>query len=91
MNTETTTQEKVNASHRAKYMLLLGPEEAPRALLFNGDHRYLAEVLDDDGMVVDHLVRSSRSCPTPRDLSLAAVLPPPAIGPADAVRCFALG
>lgn len=91
MNHATRSDDLKKHSHRAKYMVLLGPTEAPRALLFNGDHHYLAEVLDDDGMVVDHLVKSSRVCPTPRDLSLHEVLPPPAIGPADAVRCFALG
>lgn len=78
----------MNPTHRAKYMVLLGPDHAQRALLFNGDHDYLAEVIDDDGLVVENLVRSSRRCPAPGNLALNDVVPPPAV---DAgMRCFAL-
>ncbi|MGE5863852.1 MAG: hypothetical protein ACM32J_02010 [Rhizobacter sp.] len=82
----------MNRSHLAKYLVLLGPTEAPRALLFNGDHRYLAEVFDEDGITVDQLMKSSTVCPTPRNLALDDVVPSPAVGPGEeAVRCYALG
>jgi len=78
-------------AHCAHYMVLLGPSEAPRALLFNGECHYLAEVFDDDGMVVDQLVRCSTVCPKPADLMFDEVRPAPAAVNGDAVRCFALG
>ena len=73
---------------RAKYMILLGPTDAPRALLFDRDHRFLAEVFDEDSMVLDQLMKSSRVCPPPRDLALDGMADDE---PADAMRCFALG
>lgn len=79
----------MNRNHRAQYMILLGSDADQRALLFNGDHRYLAEVIDDDGMVIENLVKSSRQCPTPRNLTLGDVVPPPAVDAAG-MRCFAL-
>ena len=66
-------------------------ESAPRALLFNGECHYLAEVFDDDGMVVDQLVRCSTVCPKPADLMFDDVRPAPAAVDPDAVRSFALG
>ena len=78
-------------AHCAHYMVLLGPSEAPRALLFNGECHYLAEVFDDDGMVVDQLVKCSKVCPKPADLMFDDVRPAPAAVDPDAVRCFALG
>ena len=79
----------MDLSHRAKYMVLLGPTDAPRALLFNGDHHYLAEV--SDRVVLDQLMKSSRVCPAPRNLMLDGVTPSAARGATDAMRCFALG
>lgn len=82
----------MNRSHLAKYMILLGPEDAPRALLFNGEHRYLAEVFDEDGFTVDQLMKSSQVCPAPHELALDEVIPPQAARPGEsALRCYALG
>ena len=81
----------MDLSHRAKYMILVGPADAPRALLFNGDHRYLAEVFDEDSMVLDQLMKSSAVCPPPGNLVFDGVMPPPPPGSAAAMRCYALG
>jgi hypothetical protein len=77
--------------HAAKYLILLKSETAARALLFGGDHRYLAEVIDDDGLVLDNLIRAGTQCPPPGELSLecAACLLQPQSG--SLVQCFALG
>jgi len=78
----------MNRSLRAKYMLLVGPADAPRALLFDGEHRFLAEVFDEDRMVLDQLMKSSRVCAAPGTLVLDDG---EELEPADAGRCFALG
>ena len=78
----------MNRSLRAKYMLLVGPADAPRALLFDGEHRFLAEVFDEDHMVLDQLMKTSRVCAAPRTLVLDDG---EEVEPADAARCFALG
>ena len=75
-------------AHCAKYLILLGPPSAPRALLFGGDHRYLADLVDDDGSTLDDLTRGSRPCAPPAALALRDVAPEAA---ADTrVRCWRL-
>ncbi|MEY4563217.1 MAG: hypothetical protein RLZZ618_2494 [Pseudomonadota bacterium] len=81
----------MNPSHNARYLVLLGPTDAPRALLFSGEHRYLAEMIDDDGMMVDTLLKSSRVCPRPRNLKFDAVATVDPAHAAKDVRCYALG
>ncbi len=81
----------MNDSHCAKYLILLGPADAPRALLFSGEHRYLAEMIDDDGVMVETLLKSSRVCPKPRRLSLDSVAAPDLQDIGEDMRCFALG
>lgn len=79
-----------NRSHCAHYMVLVGPSDAPRALLFNGECRYLAEMFDEDGMLLENLVKSSRVCPAPSDLKFDGVVPAPATCGAEPLRCFEL-
>jgi hypothetical protein len=85
-----TPAKAIDNSRCAQYMVLLGPAETPRALLFDRQCHYLAEMFDEDGLLVDQLVKSSRVCPPPRGLMLDDVMPPPAAVAADALRCFAL-
>jgi hypothetical protein len=84
-----TRPRTIDASRRAKYLVLLGPETAPRALLFNEQHLYLAEMIDD-GMLVDRLKRSSRTCAPPSSLRFDAAAAAQAAAAAP-VRCFLLG
>ena len=86
----TSTPLMSGRSHCAQYMVLLGPSDAPRALLFNGECHYLAEMFDEDGLLVENLVKSSRVCPPPRGLQFDDVVPAPAVS-GEPVRYFELG
>lgn len=81
----------MNGTHRAEYLILLGPRHARRALLFNKQRDYLAEMIDDDGLMVENLLKSSRICPTPDDLTFEALIDSKKTAAGDGVRCFALG
>lgn len=76
--------------HRAAYMILLHTADAPKALLFNADHDYLSEVIDD-GFIVDNLRTAGTRCPKPGTISLDGVLPKSAQFSDADVLCFALG
>lgn len=80
----------MKSTHCARYLVLLGPADARRALLFSGEHRYLAEMIDDDGIMTDTLLKSSRVCPKPRSLSLEAVAAPDQLAAGEDMRCFLL-
>jgi hypothetical protein len=76
--------QRMNA--RAKFLVLF--DTAPRALLLDGDQRLLGEVIEDDGFIVDTLLRTAMACALPMlPLLLASMLPPMAGG---AMRCFEL-
>ena len=82
----------MNRTHSAKYLILLGPQDAPRALLFNGQHDYLTEMIDDEnGLMVENLLKSSRRCAPPRDLSFDALVDPQHLAAGHGVQCFTLG
>ncbi|MES2989863.1 MAG: hypothetical protein V4844_00455 [Pseudomonadota bacterium] len=70
----------------AKFLLLL--DDAPRALLFDSRNCLLGEVIEEDGFIVDSLLRSAKPCPTPDDGMLQAIVPPPS--PQQAMRCYEL-
>ena len=71
---------------QAKFLVLL--DDAPRALLFDSQRRLLGEVIEEDGFIVDSLLRSASECSRPDDAMLGAVVPPPF--PQQPVRCFEL-
>lgn len=75
--------------HSARYLILCGPSSAQRALLFNQQLQYLAEIFDD-GLMVDALLQSGTRCPVPSSLPLNAVLAPDEQAGAAEVKCFAL-
>jgi hypothetical protein len=76
-------------SHSAKYLVLIGPKTAQRALLFNDEYRYLSEVIDDDGLMVDGLLGAARACELPRPLRVDGIVPGAQLASATA-RCFEL-
>ena len=78
----------MNRPYSAKYLVLLDTTQQPRALLFNGELDFLAE-LEDDGFVVDDLVRTGTPCPPPPALPLAEIVKD-AIGD-PRLRCYSLG
>jgi hypothetical protein len=70
----------------AKFLVLL--DDAPRALLFDSRQCLLGEVIEEDGFIVENLLRDAKECPMPRDEMLLAIVPPPS--PQRPVRCFEL-
>ena len=68
----------------AKFLALL--EDSTRALLFDAAQRLLGEVIEDDGYIVEHMLRGATACPTPPARMLEAMVPPPS----HPVRCFEL-
>ncbi len=65
-----TPQKNFNHDHTAHYLVLLNHDDATRALLFARDHRYLAEVIDDDGgLMVDNLMKAGTRCVPPREVA----------------------
>ena len=77
--------------HTAKYLILLKDETVQRALLFGGDYRYLTELIDEDGLVLENLIRYGTACSPPGDLAFDAVIPWQASRQPMDMRCFALG
>jgi hypothetical protein len=63
-------------------------DDAPRAILFDRELRLLGEVIEEDGFIVDSLLRNAIACPLPGPETLAALVPPPS--PMLPVRCFEL-
>ena len=70
----------------AKFLLLL--DDLTRALLFDSRQQFLGEVIEEDGFIVDSLLRGASECPRPDDDMMRSVRPPPA--PTDRMRCFRL-
>lgn len=60
----------------ARFLLIL--DDARRALLFDGDQKLLGEVIEDDGFIVDGLLRAAKEWLLPRERMLRAVVPAPA-------------
>ena len=69
-----------------KFLLLL--DDKPRALLFDCERRLLGEVIEEDGFIVDSLLRGASECPFPHQEMLSAVVPPPS--PQLSMRCYEL-
>ena len=77
--------------HRARYLVLFGDEEAPRAALFDMHERLLAEMIGYEGYNVDNLVRSSSACAPPCPAMLDAIEALDRDADMARARCFKLG
>ncbi|HEY9065063.1 MAG TPA: hypothetical protein VIO33_08780 [Burkholderiaceae bacterium] len=81
-----------SSDHRARYLVLYGAAEAPRAALFDIHERLLAEMVDaDDDYMVDNLVRASTACAPPRPAMLDAIEAVDRDADLAGARCFHLG
>ncbi len=70
----------------AKFLVLL--DTPSRAMLFDSQQRLVGEVIENDGFIVDSLLRSARQfAPPATTASGPALFPPSSLGPA---RCFEL-
>lgn len=74
--------------YTAKYLVLLHTQQQPRVLLFNDEHDFLAE-LEDDGVVVDTLVRAGTPCLPPPSLPLGGAMRGPMHD--GQLECYTLG
>lgn len=72
---------------RAAYLVLLMRDGHAKALLFNADHRYLTEIIDEP-LTVDQLCSAGELCQAPAAVLAAQVLN---MGEDDELFCFALG
>ncbi len=70
----------------AKFLVLL--DGAPRALLFDSEQRLVCEVIDDDGFIVETLLRTARPYALTDDTLLRRIVPAPSAG--DTPRCYEL-
>lgn len=70
----------------AKFLVLL--DDATRALLFDSGQCLLGEVIEEDGFIVDNLLRAAKECPVPAGEMLGAIVPAPS--PQRPARCFEL-
>jgi hypothetical protein len=75
--------------HRAKYLVLCGSNEAPRALLFNDAYQYLTEMIEEDGFILDRLLKAGRACALPLASLLKSLPPLKGVGSVN-LRCYAL-
>jgi hypothetical protein len=80
-----------NAEHRARYLVVFGDEEAPRAALFDIHERLLAEMIGGEGYNVDNLIRASSACAPPRPAMLDAIETLDREADTARARCFRLG
>ena len=71
--------------NQVRFLLLL--DGSTRAVLLDGDNRVLGEVIEEDGFIVDSLLRTASPCPVPDLSALCALVPPPS---RQAMRCFEL-
>lgn len=76
--------------YTAKYLVLLHRNQHQRALLFNGQHDFLAE-LDDDGFVINDLVRSGTPCLPPSSLPLSDISLSALRDHDSQLKCYRLG
>ena len=70
----------------AKFLVLVG--SAPRAVLFDSDQQPVGEVIEDDGFIVDSLLRNATMCALPTASRLVSSLAASALQ--SPVRCFEL-
>jgi len=61
----------MNKNNCARYLLLFGTKESPRAVLFDEEERLLAEMIDEDGFLLDSLLREGRAVRPPSRLVAA--------------------
>jgi hypothetical protein len=90
MRNQHTPEAASTSPHTAKYLILLGSHDTTRALLFSAECEYMAEMIDEDGLMLDHLVRCGKVCPPPRELGLDDNIVASCTAN-ESLLCFALG
>jgi hypothetical protein len=78
------------SQYNARYLVLFGDADAPRAALFDGSERLMTEMIGDDGYIVDSLVRSSTACAPPCPAMVDAIEAIDRSAARAGARCFRL-
>jgi hypothetical protein len=90
MRNHCLSRSTTSSPHTARYLILLGSADAKRALLFSGECEYLAEMIDEDGLTLEQLLRSGTMCPPPRELGLDDTVSAACVADEE-LLCIALG
>ena len=77
--------------HNARYLVLFGTEDSPRAALFDVEKHLMTEMMDADGFIVERLVSLGVPCAPPAPAALQTLMSSTLPHEYTFVRCFALG
>lgn len=77
--------------HNAKFLVLFGTEDSPRAALFDVEKHLMTEMMDADGFIVERLVRLGVPCAPPAPAALQTLMSSTLPEECKFLRCFALG
>ena len=77
--------------HSARYLVLFGQEDSPRAALLDVEKHLMTEMMDADGFIVERLVRHGVPCAPPAPATLQTLLTPTQLEDCKILRCFSLG
>lgn len=77
--------------HHARYLVLFGTEDSPRAALFDVEKHLMTEMMDADGYIVERLVSLGVPCAPPAPAALQTLMSSTLPDGCQFVRCFALG
>ena len=77
--------------HHARYLVLFGSEDSPRAALLDVEKHLMTEMMDADGFIVERLVRLGVPCAPPAPAALKELMDSTLPNECQPLRCFALG
>jgi hypothetical protein len=84
-----TAQARAPRNNIARYVMLFGADDEPRAALFDAELRFMTEMIEFDRIGMDYLLKAKLACPPPSPNMLEAVA---RLAPREsaAPRCFKL-
>ena len=77
--------------HSARYLVLFGTEDSPRAALLDVDKHLMTEMMDADGFIVERLVLLGMPCAPPAPAALQTLMSSSLPDESQVLRCFSLG
>ena len=77
--------------HHARYLVLFGTEDSPRAALLDVKKQLMTEMMDADGFIVERLVSLGVPCAPPAPAALQELMDSTLPEERQPLRCFALG
>ena len=77
--------------HNARYLVLFGTQDLPRAALLDVEKHLMTEMMDADGFIVERLVSLGVPCAPPAPAALQTLMSSTPPDECQFVRCFSLG